>query len=327
MSALLRPPPHVVPFGLAALKTIASARDGQLAAGARRFLEAAQRLVLFTSYDVDALEPITPKALARALDPKRIPIELRQQLVRAMCLVTVVDGPPDPRATALVRDFAEILDVEEPGLRPIARYAEGQRLLGWLDYHRRSHFRGIMSETLEGGIFASMRAIFGLRGFIEDRAIAARYVALGELPEGTLGRALFDHYRGHGYAFPGEKSGFPEAAVYHDVMHVLGGYGTDPVGELSVAAFCAGFRQKDPFYVALLPLLLFAADINVTPIEHDRVDHFFSQPGVAEAYFEALERGSRVKVDLSDHWDFWPLLDRPLAEVRRELGVTEGSRQ
>lgn len=317
-TSLLRPPPHLVPIGLAALKTVAAAR-GELNPGARRFLDAAQSVVLGSSHDLDALAPIAPEAVALALDPS--PAELRQQLVRAMCLVALVDGPPDPRATALVRDYAAALAVDEPALRPIQRYADGQRLLGWLDFHRRSHLRAMVQETFEGGFFPAIRALFGLRGLMRDPRLAARYIALGELPDGTAGKALYDHYRRHGFGLPGEPNGFPESGVYHDIVHVLGGYDTDAVGELSVGAFCAGFRRQDPLFTALLPLFVFVARINVTPIAHERVDDLFAQPGVAEAYLKAYERGSRVKVDLSDHWDYWPFLGRPIEDVRRDLGI------
>ena len=39
----------------------------------------------------------------------------------------------------------------------------------------------------------------------------------------------------------------------------------------------------------------------------------------------AAERGSRIAVDLCDpQWDWFPLLGRPLDEVRRELGSPPG---
>jgi hypothetical protein len=51
-----------------------------------------------------------------------------------------------------------------------------------------------------------------MRGMTEDPALAARYHAWEKLPEGTLGRSLFDFYKQHGFTFPGERGGFPEAA-------------------------------------------------------------------------------------------------------------------
>jgi hypothetical protein len=300
------------------MKSVAVAATGELGTSARRLLEAAQALVLGgTHIDVDALEPLAPSRFAEVF--AGVPVELRQQLVRGMCIVALVDGPPDASTTAKVRAFAEAAGVDEPALRPLERFAEGQRVLGTLDFLRRSHLRAIVSNAMADGLVAGAKAVLGMRGLVEDPLVAAPFLALEDLPEGTLGRALFDHYRGHGFAFPGEKGGFPEAGVYHDVAHVLGGYGTDPVGELEVGGFIAGFRKQDPFYVALVPLLVFCAQINVTPIPHDDDPGLFAKPGVAERFVLAIQRGGRARVDLSDGFDLWPWVRLPLDEARAQL--------
>jgi len=320
---LLRPPPELVPFGLAAMKSVALAA-GEVRPGARRLIDAAQVLFLHTTVDFDALEPLEPARFAEMF--ASVPASLRDQLVRGMCVLSVVDGVPDPRVTARVRAFARAAGVDEPALRPLERFAEGQRLLGMIDFFRRSHIRGIVRGAMENGVLAGAKAMLGLRGLLEDPLVSAPFRALADLPAGTLGRALFEHYRSNGFAFPGEKGGFPEAGVYHDIAHVLGGYGTDPLGELQVAGFIAGFRKEDPVYVALLPLLVFVAQINVTPIPHDVEPDLFAKPGVAEKYVLALEHGGRVPFDLSEGWDFWPYLPMPLGEARARLGLGANGR-
>jgi len=272
--------------------------------------------------DFDGIAPITPETFATEFNA---PIELRQQIVRGMCVLALADGKPDSRVMAEVRKFALAVGVNEPALRPLELFAHGQVLLGALDYHRRSNLRTMLEGEMERGLFAGVKAFLGIRGLVEDPLVAAPFLALADLPEGTLGRAFYDHYRANGFALPGEKHGFPESAVYHDLTHVLAGYGTDPFGELQIGAFTAGFRKRDPFFVALLPLLVFVAEINVTPIPHGHADAMFEQPGVAEDYIAAIERGSRVKVDLSDHWDFWPLMPLPLDVVRERLGISRPS--
>ena len=37
----------------------------------------------------------------------------------------------------------------------------------------------------------------------------------------------------------------------------------------------------------------------------------------------AIERGSRINFDLTDHWDFWPDMELPIAEVRRKYNISE----
>jgi hypothetical protein len=46
-----------------------------------------------------------------------------------------------------------------------------------------------------------------------------------------------------------------------------------------------------------------------------------AQPGVAEGFIKAVERGGRVNTDLSANWDYWPLVALPLAEARARLNI------
>jgi hypothetical protein len=47
------------------------------------------------------------------------------------------------------------------------------------------------------------------------------------------------------------------------------------------------------------------------------------EPGVAARMFAALERGSYVSIDLSDKWDYWPYVEMPIGEARRQLGIPD----
>jgi hypothetical protein len=78
MPALIRPPQELVPVGLAAMKAVALAA-GTIRPGARRLIVAAQRLLLGTDVDFDAVEPITPEAFASSFTA---PATLKQQIVR-----------------------------------------------------------------------------------------------------------------------------------------------------------------------------------------------------------------------------------------------------
>ena len=87
----------------------------------------------------------------------------------------------------------------------------------------------------------TVRALFG----IENPDLAARYQALEHTPRGTLGREYFEFVRQNGFALPGEKGGAPEVVVFHDCLHVLGGYQTSSVEETQIASFQAGMLEKD----------------------------------------------------------------------------------
>lgn len=314
---LIHPAPEVAALGLRAMKMVAAA-PGQIAAPARNLLDAAQKIILRTSHDIDALAPITPDELAAGMtDPA-----LRRQFVDGMLVMSLTAGIPPDAQIDVVDRFARALGVETPYVRDLHLLARRQMLLFRLDFMRRSHLVDALRQQYEDtGLLGTIKAVLGSRGALEDPAVTAPYLALGDLPAGTLGRALFDHYRGNGFPFPGERHGFPEAGIYHDLAHVLSGYGTDSQGELQIGGFVTGFRRNNPIAVLLFVMLTFSAGVNVTPLPQPHVEGLLAEPGLAEKVLRAVERGAAVNVDLSDHWDFWPLLARPLDDVRRELNV------
>ena len=163
--------------------------------------------------------------------------------------------------------------------------------------------------------------VLGMRGLHEDPVLARRYVALGDLPADTFGYAYFHHCRDRGFAFPGEPNGFPEGGVYHDMTHVLSGYGTTPQEETLVAGFQAGYKRVNPFYVILLGIFNFSTGVNVTPLTQPHITGILATPGLAPRFIQAVERGRQVNTDLFDGWDYWPVLQLRLAEARRRLNV------
>jgi hypothetical protein len=63
-------------------------------------------------------------------------------------------------------------------------------------------------------------------------------------------------------------------------------------------------------------LVQFHLGIRVTPIARAEVG-LFDVPKV----MRALHRGAACRVDVSQDWNFWELVARPLDEVRAELGI------
>ena len=316
---LIHPGPEEALLCLRAVRH-AVARSGVLPPAARALMEAAKASVLNVDADLDALAPITPAELAAGLHTPG----LRDQVIQAMIVAVLADGEPDPDCFARVESLAAALGVTTPALHTVRLLCEHHTLLCRLDWLRRSHIKDMLVDQYRhhGGLRGAAEGVLGMRGMLEDPAIAKRYVALGDLPPDTLGHAFFRHYRDNGFAFPGEKFGFPEAGVYHDFSHVLAGYGTTPQGEHCVAGFQAGYKRVNPFYVILLAAFSFGAGTNVTPLPQPQVTGILAEPGLAARFIESVERGSRVNTDLSDNWDFWPLLPLPLDEARRRLNVT-----
>jgi hypothetical protein len=315
---LIHPGPEEAMLCLRAVRSVVARAEG-IPPASRAMMTAAQRSVLNTDADLDALAPITPAELAAGISTPG----LGDQVVQAMLLGVLADGEPDPACAARAEAFATALGVSTPGLRTVRLLCEHQMLLFRLDFFRRSNLKDMLIDQYKhhGGIQGLVHALLGLRGFREDPELARRYNALGDLPEDTLGYAFFRHYRDNGFALPGERTGFPEGAVYHDMTHVLSGYGTTVEEETCVGGFTAGYRKVNPFYVLLLPTISFSTGVNLTAANQPHVTATLANPGVAAGFIHAIERGARVNTDLSANWDYWPLVELPLAEARARLNI------
>ena len=305
-------------LGLRAMKTMASAA-GAIGPSQRALMEAAKRIVLQIDADIDALPPITPAELAAGFPSP----DLRRQFVNGMLVVSLSDGVPARETVAQVEAFAKALGVSAPELHDLRLLADNHMTLFKLDVLRRGQVADIMKDQLvQKGPLSLARSVLTLRGVMEDKPLAARYRAWEKLPEDTLGYNLVAFYNENGFSVPGERGGFPESGLWHDFSHVLGGYGTEPEGELQVASFSAGHKKHEPFYLIMFSVLIFSTGINVRPTAGGFTTvGVLGKPGVAELMFAAIERGSKVNADLSDKWDYWPLVELPIDEVRRRLNI------
>lgn len=315
---LVQPGPAQAEAGLRAMRQLALAR-GALGPATRSLIEAAQRHVLHTDLDLDALPAITPDELAAAF---RDAPSLARQFVQGMTIVSLADGPPTEAQGRLMSTYARALSIDEPAVRVLNQLAQHHMLLFRLDFLRRSHIADLLKgEAQREGIFATARAFAAFRGMREDPDVEARYRALGKLPQDTLGYAFWKHCDENGFAFPGARFGFPEAGVYHDFTHILAGYGTAPEGEVQVGGFTAGYKQHTPIFMILFVILTFSAGTNVTPVDQPVSFGILANEGMADRFFVAVERGSHVPIDLSDGWDHWAWVEKPLEQARAELHI------
>ena len=314
---LMQPDPAAALLGLRAMKMVAAA-PGAIGPSQRTLMDAARRVILRIDADIDTLPPITPGELAAGFPTA----ELRHQFVNGMLVTALADGVPSREAVAQVEEFAKALGIATPEVTDLRRLTEGHMLLFKLDFLRRSQIGEIMRNQLDQhGVLGLAKSVLGLRGVMEDAALAARYRAWEKLPEDSLGHTLLRFYRYNGFGLPGERGGFPEAGLYHDFSHVLGGYDTDPEGEVEVASFSAGYKRTRAFYMVLFAVMVFSAGVNVRPTAGNVTIGVLGKPGRAERMFSAMERGSKVSVDLSDKWDYWPYVALPIDEVRRRLNI------
>jgi hypothetical protein len=287
--------------------------DGPLNAEERSVLEAGQRFS-GADCDLDALSTIEPDELAAAFAGDA---HLRWQLTCALSLMSMVDAAPSSDESALVDRYARALGVENDMVETLKKVTAEHLWLARIDIYRRfwgrEHIKWKIEREGWRGLTETVRA---LRRKEENPALTARYRALGELPAGTLGREYVRFIEDSGFSFPGELGHGPEIIAQHDMAHVLGGYGSDSREEMCVAFFSAGFRQKDPMTFVLLGLFQLHLGIGTMPgqpVDTGALD--------MRACMEALQRGAAMNLDLSGPWDFWAVIDHPVASLRAQYGI------
>ncbi len=317
---LHQPDPHTTHDQLRALATVARVARGGLRRPQCAFVRALRDVVFRTSEDLEDLQPIAPTELAASVDGS----EEALQLIRFLTVLCVVDGAPSRDQVSLVADFAKALKVEEPAVSVVTYLAKGQLLRFRIAFLRRSHIRHYLRNTyrMAGGFLPVIKAALRFRGVLgEDTATVSRFQALETLPHESLGYQFHRHCVDAGIAFPGQKAGFPEGAIFHDVTHVLTGYDTSAQGELKNAAFQAGYtRDSHDFFTWLIAMVLHGARVNVTPFPMPNIEGLLGEEGLAEDMLRELVRGTAVTVDLGDGWNFWDYAEIPIEDVRERLG-------
>jgi hypothetical protein len=309
---LVTPSPELGHAGLRALFTVAKL-DGTIGPEERSVLEAARRFA-DPERSLESLETIEPEELAHAFAGEA---HLAWQLTCALALMSMVDRDPSPEESALVDRYARALGVDNDMVGTLKKVTSQHLRLARTDIYRRFWAREHIVAKIEregwSGLTETIRA---LRRKEENPELTARYRALGELPEGTLGRGYFEFIRDNHFSYPGELGHGPEIIAQHDLAHVLGGYGASSQEEIAVAFFSAGFRRKDPMTFVLLGLFQLHLGIGTMPgqpVDSGALD--------MRVCMEALQRGAAMNVDLSGPWDFWAVIDRPIAALREEYGI------
>lgn len=283
----------------------------------RESLAAICRHVLETDLDLDAADPVPKPALAQGdPDPERRLFTLRLCLALAM-----VNGSLSPAQLANLERLAATYGVDISDEAALLRLALARRYR-WLlaritrraasDYWAKGGRPKLKDwlEVAEQGFFS---------GVILRPQVAARYRALARHPEGTLGRAIYEFFDGHGYAFPGEKGGTPEHFMLHECTHVLSGYDTDPTGEMLVTAFTAGAKKRHVMDWVFVSFLQWHFGASVGSFTVDCSHKGLLEP---EAFFHAWARGMRMRLSLMDDpWHWWDVIDEPVAELRHRYGI------
>lgn len=291
---------------LRALRHVASVNE--------RFTDAERALIEGVAHihgehvDATTLEPILFEEVAEVVtDPHR-----RKRAVQLSMVTALVEGTPSIETERSVRAFAEALGIDEAGLDVLYEVSHGHAMLARIDMFRRFS-RSLRSAAEFPGIFKFAMPLLGFPSGADEKT-RERYRSLRECAPGTLGRAFYDHFADNDFRLPGEAGGIP--MIFHDLGHVLAGYDTDPQGEIQQAAFQAGFSRRDGFSFLLFGILQFHAGLRITPVAKGYTGLFD-----VNLVLTALQRGASCKIDLTDGYDLFANKDRPIDDVRQELGI------
>ncbi len=286
-------------------------------------LGAVTEALLDTTVDFTELEPLEPSELADALgayDPS-----FRTRVVHQMVLGELILRPIPPAVARQVSDYARALGVDDQFVRVARRYAQGAFGLAWLDLHR-SGFAAHWEMARMDQLKTNVKYADQLSGGIEDPALVERWQAFQNLPSGTLGRGVFEMYRGRGFGLPGSAGGASAYLAQHDFVHVLADYGTNLYGELEVFTLI-GRADPDPKGFAWIVTLVglfetgYVADAGF--FTGDLRERHLDSPGMHLRMADAMRRGrslcDRLETDLLEI-DYHRLADVPVDQVRAELG-------
>jgi len=294
-------------------------------------LQAVTNALTDVEVDYRALEPLGPDDLAAVLRDRDD--GYRQRIVHHMVLGEMVLRPLPTEVAHRVAQYAQALGIKDEFVRVARRYAQGAYGLAWMDL-RRNGFVDHVTQA-DGPAAAPRPVAPAARGADPfeparvDPDLEARWVAFGELPEGSLGRSVFEMYHGRGFPLPGSPGGAPEYLAQHDFVHVLADYGTNLRGELEVFAFI-GRADPDPKGFAWLATLIglfetgFIEDAGF--FERDVREHNLRASGMHIRLADSIRRGKIV----SEHYgtdlfcvNYHALAARPVEEAREILRVPE----
>ncbi len=263
--------------------------------------------------DIGILPPVEPADLVATLKADR---ELAREAVKYLAIMALVDGVLDTSKLARVLEYARALDIEADYLTEMVEAASGHMARAIADMTRKN-FDSVISRSSNG--LDPVAWITPYAGTNADPALAARYDALGKLPHGSFGKALWDFDKRNGYAFPGDPTALNATfGTPHDSTHVISGYDTSPRGEILVSTFTAAMHPINPMTGHILPVI-FNGHLGV---KFNDVARYTTGGLDPDEFWHAWARGADMTIDIfAPNWNVWDWVELDLEEVRHRFNV------
>jgi hypothetical protein len=306
----------------------AVAGDGPLTSLQRLLIEALTESMTGFVVPAAQIPRLGPEAFGRAMANREE--GFRHRMLQFMLLCALVVVPLSDDVIERVEEYSRELGVKNDMLRVAHEYARGSLGLALFDFER-SGYMEAWDPSHSTPLHTSGELQDAWQQCTKDAELAARWTALRDLPDGTLGREVAKFYDARGFAFPGLPGSAPPLLAQHDWVHVLTGYGSTVECELEVFGFISR-ANDDPRAFSLLAMVisLFETGYLATGaglFEYDR--GHLSHGGMAVRLADAMQRGARTAAhaggpDLLAR-DWFADADQPLTVVRASLGVVPKS--
>jgi len=259
--------------------------------------------------DVDTLAPLGAHELAARLPGD----ETRLRFCEMVMTLELCRHPQSAAQVSCAEQCAAALGVTDIAVETTRTALEQGSAVVTIDLER------IYGEVLPEVSERSLRDRY-LRLEEPDPALGDRLRALGDLPEGSLGRAYIAFYQRNGFDLPGDDIHLPAHYVNHDMNHVITGYEPTAPGEIARSGFLvAANAARHNWLEFLLTMSIHESGV----LTHGEIRAKFatlSRPDVSDLLAEGLDRGRRCTVDLSQV-DHLAIAGEPLAAVREEFNV------
>lgn len=291
--------------------------DGGLSTTQAAVLHTVGTHLLDVDADPSALDPIGPEDLADALPDEA----LRRRVVHGMTALEILAQPVSPVVTEQVAAYAQALHIDEAMLEVARDYSQGAMDIAVQDWVRNSYPIAYYSDHGdEPTLHRTVQATGATSG--EDPALAELWRTLEGKPSGSLGRTVWDFYQMRGFSVPGTPGAVDALLAQHDWVHCMADYGTSATGEIEVFTFVASAipDQKGFSYAVVILGLFETGYVPMVPGVATADPGHLSKPGGPERLVDAVQRGMRLDLDVMGGVDWFAYADRPIDDVRHELG-------
>lgn len=271
---------------------------------------------------VDELAPIAPDEVAQLLtDPTA-----RGLLAHLVVVLELIEHPLHADVEAHAERYLAEAGITLPFVEVARDTARQQLALLHADIIRSSWTtEQTVHGIVRGKLLELVRSKLAYYGIGGDAEVAARWRGLGDCPDGSWGRAVFDFYQVHGFPFPGEPHGIYEVGALHDWVHVLADYATDAEGEIDVFAFIAATMEDPHGFVNFLFTLALFQNGTIDTVGGKKVAiaraDTLDEPGAPDRLVDALYRASFCTEDVMGGVDHFALADESLDDLRSRWSI------